>query len=148
MARYGNFHVPYHIFRCRVHGNFHVPCHIFRCKIHENSMYLAISFVARYTVPSIMEISMYPAIYFVARYMKISMYPVISFVARYTVPSIMEISMYLAMCLFRCMIHGNFQVPCQMFACEVNCLRDTRKFSCSLQVLHFTCFNFERNHAL
>ena len=36
MARYGNFHVPYHIFRCKVHGNFHVPCNIFRCKVHGN----------------------------------------------------------------------------------------------------------------
>ena len=36
MARYGNFYVPYHIFRYKVHGNFHVPCHMFHCKIHGN----------------------------------------------------------------------------------------------------------------
>ena len=50
----------------KVHnGNFHVPCHMFRCKVHG----LAISFIARY-----MEISKYLARCFVARYMEISMY--------------------------------------------------------------------------
>ena len=71
---HGNFHAPCHVFCCKVHGKFYVPCHksrckipeyfnvpchVFRCKVH-GSMYLAISFVARYT-----EISKYLAERFV-----------------------------------------------------------------------------------
>ena len=63
------------------------------------------------------------AICFIARYMGISMYLEVCFVAMY-----MEISMYLA---------------------KVNVsLQGTWKFPCSLQVLHFTCVTFGRNHAL
>ena len=78
--------------------------------------YVTICFMARY-----MEISMYLSKYLYARLrqsmwqgVEISMYLAICYLARY-----MEISTYLACPMFHRKVHGNFHVPCQMFACEI-----------------------------
>ena len=124
----GNFRTLFRNKTKKAHGNFHVtlPNICLHVTLQRNiwqgmeiSIYRAIChdcFMARY-----MEISMYLPKCLYARLrqsmwqgMEISMYLAICYLARY-----MEISTYLACPMFHRKVHGNFHVPCQMFACEI-----------------------------